>query len=290
MYDAGFRANHLCGAKMALVNMHRPLSQEVSESSDRVSLDVLQQLGREIFERLVEKGSISDLESLFRDMTRKTSDEKSPEVLARWKAPTFPVLQDTIALVERLRTPEWQRNPRREPAVLPEVFRLKVATLAFHFPRAAGQEEAFVERLSALIDELARRPAPYHVNWQNFKREATYAHHNVRKRLMRLALIFGSLEGVDIDNPTLSDYLRVDLASYIVERSFRDGPQVKAAAAELKQMLRTWTEGPVEEFRTSAKEVVDKLRPFRDNEWFFEGDLEWAGIRGDDSDSEKDSE
>ncbi|TKW53927.1 hypothetical protein CTA1_109 [Colletotrichum tanaceti] len=80
--------------------------------------------------------------------------------------------------------------------------------------------------------------------------------------------------------PTLVDRLRVDMAKQLAEHA--PDPNDKDAVTRLKAMLRSWAECPVEDFRSAARDLLDKLQRGFGKEWFNTGeDLEWASSDSD---------
>lgn len=298
LYGGGRFAIELYGAEDCFAVMHKTtLSQEVADTSNRITSSMLQEFALEVAGELIRSGHPSYVVSLFDSMTSAMLEEKSLESLQRWKTTTKPVLQKIIGRVEGLRTSAWQRNPKRKPQVLPDTFRLKVAMLAV--PPGLNLEEEVVREVSDLINDLAGSREPYHENWAHLKRHIVHMHADWKPRLAHLALRFGSLENVNVENPTLADYLRIDMAKTLVEQA-RD-PKDKNIAVDLKATLRSWAECPIESFRDSARDAVQTMRSHRysgwftdggdqaweDKQWFTDGDgLEWADKGPDDSDAE----
>ncbi|KAF9880353.1 hypothetical protein CkaCkLH20_02307 [Colletotrichum karsti] len=290
LYGTSGQSINNCGIDQALRQMHRPIGLEACDSSDRVTMEMLQHLGNEIFEKLLQ-GGMPQVESLFRAMTPKDYLETDREVLARWKAAALPVLENVIVRVEQLRTPQWQRDPRRKPHVLPDAFRLKATMTIFDFPVEIGHDDVFVKEVLGLISVLAETRASYHANWEYVKQKAFYVNQELRIHLMRLGIRFGSLDDIDVENPTLADYLRVDLAKFLVERGHPQAPKDKTEISDLKKMLRSWAESPVEDFRNSAREMVLNLKRSRDCAGFTRGGyLRGARTGAEDSDSDEDSD
>ncbi|KAL0933716.1 uncharacterized protein CTRU02_210515 [Colletotrichum truncatum] len=287
MFGGGSRAINLCGTDSLLKTMHHATGQQVSDSSERVTSDMLQKFALEVFQQLIYRGDVSRLESLVNSVTPTITGEKSPEAVESWKSITLPILQKVIATIEELRTLEWQRNPERKPKVLPDSFRLKVATLVL--PLQVDQEEAFVNDVSGLINELVDSGVPYHHRWDYLKQSVINSHIDWKPYLMRLAVPTGTLHDIDVEKPTLASYLRIEFARHLLENGFPDAPKGKAVVAALKKMLHDWVKSPVEEFRRHAREVVHTLKHASDNEWFSRGEpLQWAETEDGDSDGEGD--
>ncbi|GKT65434.1 DNA-binding protein HEXBP [Colletotrichum tofieldiae] len=276
LYGRGKFTMSRYGCTDYLAVMHRNIiSREVLEPSNRIKLDMLQQFAHEVARGLISGGDSSYTVALFKSMTSAMVDEKSLEALHQWKATTLPVLQNSFTHVIELRTPTWQRDPKRRPSELPSTFHLKVAMLAV--PPGLGFEQTFVDDVTILIKELAENTAPYHENWEHLKYQVLHYHAGWRPRLAHLALLFGSLESVDVGHPTLVDHLRIDMAKQLLERAY--DPKDKEVVMRVKQMLRSWAGCPVEEFRHGARDTLNRLQGGFGKEWFNTAeDLEWTDL------------
>ncbi|KZL63359.1 hypothetical protein CI238_10501 [Colletotrichum incanum] len=283
LYGRGKFTMSRYGCTDCLAVMHQNIiSREIFEPSDRIPLDMLQQFAHEIAHGLISSGDSSYIVALFKRMTSAMVDEKSIEALHQWKATTLPVLQNILTHIMKLRTPAWQLDPKRRPSELPSTFHLKVAMLAI--PPGLGFEQTFVDDVMVLIKELSENTAPYHENWEHLKYQVLHYHADWRPRLAHLALLFGSLENVDVEHPTLVDHLRVGMAKQLAERAY--DPKDKEVVVRFKQMLRSWTDCPVEEFRHSARETLNKLQGGFEKEWFNTGEVqEWMDLDSDETSS-----
>ncbi|KAI8311798.1 hypothetical protein K4K61_011477 [Colletotrichum sp. SAR11_59] len=252
-----------------------------------VTVELLQQFAREVFDSLVRSGDVDVLEEFFRSMTPMENNEDNVESLARWKLITLPMLEEVIAKIAKLRTLEWQKDIRREPARLPDTFRLKSALVVF--PVNDDEEEIFIKDVMRLIEELAPLKGPYHKKWEYFKTKSMKPCRDRRRRMFHLAIRLGSLNGVDLDSPSLPDQLRVELAAFLLDKGHPFVAKDPDVVAGLKAMLHEWAESPIEEFRTSAMKIVDGFKKAGNDDWFTRGGgLDWVKIETDNSDSEED--
>ncbi|KAI8245597.1 hypothetical protein K4K55_001265 [Colletotrichum sp. SAR 10_96] len=263
--------------------------KDTPDSSGYVTVEVLQQFAREVFDSLVRSGDVDFLEEVFRSMTPMENNEDSVESLARWKLITLPILEEFIAKIAKLRTLEWQKDLKREPARLPDTFRLKSALVVF--PVNDDEEEIFMKDVMRLIEELAQMKGPYHKKWEYFKTKSMKPCRDRRRRMFHLANRLGSLNGVDLDSPSLPDQLRVELAGFLLDKGRPFVAKDPDVVAGLKAMLREWAESPIEEFRTGALGIVEGFKKAGDDDWFTRGGgLGWARFETDDSNSEEDIE
>ncbi|KAH0428993.1 hypothetical protein CcaCcLH18_08746 [Colletotrichum camelliae] len=287
LFDKDTAAVRQTGTFHLLTQMHHP--SRLSPDSDYVAAELLQQFAREVFDSLTSSGDVGFLEEFFRGMTPMENNESDVDLLARWKLITRPTLKEIIANIAKLRTLEWQRDLKREPARLPDTFRLKSALVVF--PVNDDEEEIFMKDVMRLIEELTQIKGPYHKKWEYFKTKSMKPCSDRRRRILHLAIRLGSLNGVDFDSPSLPDQLRVELAGSLLEEGHPFVAMDPDVVASLKAMLRDWAESPIEEFRTSAMDIVDGFQDAGDNEWFTRGGgLSWARIETDDSDNEEDIE
>ncbi|EXF84971.1 hypothetical protein CFIO01_02184 [Colletotrichum fioriniae PJ7] len=237
-----------------LEQMHLPhMSKEVANPNDRITVDMLQRFAQDFVDGLISHGDPSYVEALLRHKSEAMMREKNPEMLKSWQLTTQPVLRSVIARVEELRTPSWQHDSMREPKTLPDPFRLKVAMLAVP-PGGADMDALFAKEISALIDELANGPALYHNNWIHLKHQLARNYSVWTPRLVYIATILGDLSNINVESPTLADYLRVEMARDLTKRA--DSPKVRNDINKLKEILRSWKESAVEKFRSDQRDIA----------------------------------
>ncbi|KAK1722774.1 uncharacterized protein BDZ83DRAFT_754052 [Colletotrichum acutatum] len=237
-----------------LEQMHLPhMSKEVANPKDRITVAMLQRFAEDFADGLISHGDPSHVEALLEHKSEAMMREKNPETLKSWQLTTQPVLRSVIARVEELRTPSWQHDPMREPKALPNPFRLRVAMLAVP-PGGADMDALFAKEISALIDELANGHAMYHNNWIHLKHQLARNYSVWTPRLVYIATILGDLSNVNVESPTLADYLRVETARDLIKQA--DYPKVRNDINKLKEILRTWKESPVEKFRSDQRDIA----------------------------------
>ncbi|KXH50858.1 hypothetical protein CSAL01_12013 [Colletotrichum salicis] len=202
-----------------LKHMHLPhMSKEVADPNDRITVDMLQRFEEDFAHRLISHGNPSYVESLFENLSATMMRENNSKALKSWQSTTQP------------------HDPMREPKALPDTFRLKVAMLAVP-PAGTDMDALFAKEISALIDELANEHALYHNHWPHLKDQLGREFPNWKSRLVYLAIILGDLSNVNIESPTLADYMRVEMARDFTKRA--DDPKVRNDANKLKEILRT---------------------------------------------------
>ncbi|OHE99681.1 hypothetical protein CORC01_05039 [Colletotrichum orchidophilum] len=282
LYGADEQKIALGGWTDCLARMHQTdMSKQVVNPNDRITVEMLQQFAKDFADGLISHGIPSHVEALFKTMSSTMVKEKNPEALQRWQSTTQPVLRSIITRIEELRTASWQRDLKRKPKALPDTFHLKIEMLAFP-PGAADLDASFAKEISALIDELATGHTPYHNNWAHLRHWLARGSPAWMPRLAYLAVLMGDLSNVNVENPTLADYMRIEMAKDFMMRAHN--PHDKNVVAKLKEMLRTWAECPVENFRSDAKDGLASFHNGWGSDWFTEdGGLEWAD---EDSDEE----
>ncbi|TEA17018.1 hypothetical protein C8034_v000563 [Colletotrichum sidae] len=247
-----------CGANLLIESMHMPWSEAVTDPAERVSPEMIQNFARQLLDSHIQSGDISRLEDLFAISKAKVVAQSDLRDFEQWRSTTLPIFEDAIACVQALRTPQWQRDLNRQPRKLPNVFLLKVRLFAL--PANTVLEREFVRRLTELITELAEHGRPYHDDWAQLKDAAIRVHASWRPHLVRLGVLLGSLEGIDVENLALADRLRIEMARHVLEGGHRFDPEERGLETEVKTMLRSWATFPVEEFRTSAEDFVAQVR------------------------------
>ena len=176
-----------------------------------------------------------------------------------WLENGRPVLERIISRIESLRTPEWQRDPRREPAVLPPTFRLRLWLLSYpDYPSATAKSsdkcKIFAEELVALIDEIVSRNTTYHEDLQHL---VTAASRCPPKDKACVACHLGSLSSVSSSTSTV-DLLRVELADTLFKGAKLPlNGDVRKAAGEV---LGSWRASEVEEIRMRGLRIIRQLQ------------------------------
>ncbi|KAK4455093.1 hypothetical protein QBC34DRAFT_316368 [Podospora aff. communis PSN243] len=183
-------------------------------------------------------------------------------------ANAVPVLERIISRVDRLRTPEWQRDRHRHPRRLPDTFETRLRILPFpstsfnnHSEPASDAEiAAFGNQVITLIDELVRRGTPYHDDWNTLK--AAVCRSPVSKSdFLRIALVLG--QGVadpdDPREPTLTEYMRAELARELIRKG--EDPKDRAVLRRTRDLLvLQWKHSHNEVIRERARATIKGLK------------------------------
>ena len=183
-------------------------------------------------------------------------------------AHAMPVLSKIVERIDRLRTPEWQRDRHRHPRRLPDTFETRLRMLPFpstsfndHAEPASNAEiQAFATEVISLIDELVRRGCPYHDEWNTLK--TTVCRSPVSKSdFLRIAVVLG--KGVaDPLNPrqlTLTDYMRVELARELIRKG--EDPRDRDVMRQARDLLvLQWKHSHDEVIRERARATIKGLK------------------------------
>ena len=168
-----------------------------------------------------------------------------------------PVIMDIVAFIEAARS-----APGR-PSTLPNSFYLQARVLPIPYssdrtPVSAKDVDVFVEELSALVEQLARRRLPYHTDFAKLRTELG----SIRQQdLAAIAVGVARIEDVvDEDEPSLADYLRLELVADFIQR-IADLTDLKMSQ-KMQALVSAWQICKAEELRTmgeAARKQVDKL-------------------------------
>ena len=183
-------------------------------------------------------------------------------------ANTIPVLEGIVSRVGSLRTPEWQRNRHRHPRRLPDIFETRLRILPYpstsfnnHSEPAPDAEiTTFATEVISLVEELVRRGTPYHDDWNALK--AAICRSPVSKSdFLRIALILG--QGIadpdDVREPTLTEYMRAELARELIRKG--EDPKDRAVLRRTRDLLvLQWKHSHNEVIRERARATIKGLK------------------------------
>jgi hypothetical protein len=163
--------------------------------------------------------------------------------------------EEMIAHVSSLRTREWERDPKRSPAVLPDVFPWRLLLLTY--PREDGSDgepecKAFAKQIATLVDEISG--GVYHEKLEKLKEQTKYTS---RRGKVLTALFLGDISKTRLSWLTTSDIIRVDVAAYLLLESGH--VHVKSHEDRVKALLNSWTESENEEVRRTGYKVSEAL-------------------------------
>jgi hypothetical protein len=162
-------------------------------------------------------------------------------MLPRWQTYCKPLIQYMIDRIETTRTPEWQRDPLRRPASLPDTFQLRLWLLTYPPAKPHQSEPAdeakrakFAAELRGIVGELATSGRPYHVRFAQVVEVAKLCY---EQEWAGLAARLGALEpGQEEREFTMEELLLVELADEVLKVKWE--PEEKCAGLrEVKEML-----------------------------------------------------
>ena len=211
--------------------------------------------------------SFSEWNTFVRDLEPPLSKNHRTEDKEAWLVNAKPVLQRIIAGIDSLRTPAWQRNPRREPTILPPTFPLRLWLLSYpSLPTSSATATAtetdkcklFADQLSALVDEILARGTTYHAELAHL---LTAASRSPPEHKASIACTLGCLLPSSPASSSVSaaTLLRVELA----ETLFKDAkllPRDSADRKATKDVLASWRGSECEEIRMRGLRVTHQLQ------------------------------
>lgn len=180
------------------------------------------------------------------------------EHLKRWQWNNMPMIEYTIERVNSMRTPEWQSNPDRQPAILPGTFPMRLWLL--HHPTYQNDADHgehvvdFAKGIRALVDyELLPDQRPYQ---ERYALVESAAQVGWLKDYLRVAVIVGDVDP-DLAQLSLAELLRVRLAKVLVEKAER--PDDLRDIDDLKAMLARWRRSMDEDVRRAGLLATKRL-------------------------------
>ncbi|KAJ4359005.1 hypothetical protein N0V95_002540 [Ascochyta clinopodiicola] len=175
-------------------------------------------------------------------------------------------IEAMFAHVNGIRTRNWEVDPNRKPAVLPDTFNWKLSLLSYpltsiYNDNNATREQAckqFADELSAIIDEISH--SMYYTkiiliqgricNGRNLSNK------DFKDNLMLSALYLGNISKTRLSWLTTPDLLRVELAAGMVMET--KGMDNGALRPSLKTMLESWIANENEEVRRTGYKVQNE--------------------------------
>lgn len=177
-----------------------------------------------------------------------------------WVENCKPVLSRIITHIESIRTPEWQRDPNRHPAILPDTFWTKLWLLPYpHLPlsiQASGSDsELFAREILAALREIVELGI---ANYEKFRQLKTALKRCEPEKKVEVALCIdrgAEHEHDSSDHGDLGDYpLRIELADTLLE-------SVKTSR-ETDQQIYEHAKGLIERWKGNSDEGV-RMRGWR---------------------------
>ncbi|KAF1968905.1 hypothetical protein BU23DRAFT_513967 [Bimuria novae-zelandiae CBS 107.79] len=176
----------------------------------------------------------------------------SSPISKSWADRYKPLVEAIILYVEGLRTREWDRDPNRRPAVLPNTFALRMHLLQFasryseHSPHSEEHCAAFAARVAKIADQIAG--GLYHAKFLELKNSLKYVRGEDR---LRVACHLGDVSKTRLSWLSLQDCLRVELAASLLYEDVREKREDELAE-RVEALRASWRASENEEVRRWA--------------------------------------
>ena len=168
---------------------------------------------------------------------RKREDQQ-----VAWYKYCRPQVEYMVERINATRTTEWQHNPQRQPARLPDAFPLRLWLLTYPSRpwRADAEQEQrrdrFVAELYSLIDSLAESGRPYHAHFQLVGAAARRCY---EKDWAFIAWRLGALQEEQTRRDlTIAELLKAELADRLLQGA--EQPVTEQVMAGVRDMLAGW--------------------------------------------------
>ncbi|KAJ4299806.1 hypothetical protein N0V90_005052 [Kalmusia sp. IMI 367209] len=167
-----------------------------------------------------------------------------------WADHYKPIVEAIILFIESIRTRDWERDPNRNPRVLPDPFKLRMRLLQYsaqHSDAADDDEEhckAFSARVVKIIDQITG--GLYHAKFEQLKDALRFVRGGNR---LRVACYLGDISKTRLSWLTMQDHLRVELAAGLVREGMGQGSVNKELARRIDALKESWKASESEEVR-----------------------------------------
>lgn len=173
-------------------------------------------------------------------------------------------IEHLITCVNNLRTRDWERNPDRIPAVLPDTFKWRLELLAYPGHTTSDSDEAreesskdLAQQLAALIDDISG--SVYHIKLEQIKERL-----EDEDQAVLTALFLGDISKPRLSWLTMSELLKVYLAAEMMLQS--RGRDIGTLGDRVRELLGTWTASENEDVRRTGHRLRGQLLD-ADGEW-----------------------
>ena len=183
------------------------------------------------------------------------------EIIQAWVCNAEPVLQRIIDEIERLRTPEWQKNRERRPRILPETFTYRLWLLDYPILHPTDpwltRCAMFAEQLSEKLDEVFQLGISHHAKLREI--QAAASRHPI-EQCAEVACWLGLhtvVKGLDRGSPMLQKaLLRVELADDLFMDVLKNIPGNRTdTLEEVRKIAWLWQQSEIEEIRMRGLRV-----------------------------------
>ena len=241
-----------------------------SAVSDGIQIQQVQEIVFEQAETLLKLGDVSfkrwdrfmlSLLVLQNPQSQSDQDRKA------WLANAKPVLLRIITRIDALRTPAWQRDRCRQPAVLPPTFGLRLQLLDYPQPCSSSDDYAvFAQQLVSALQEVLNLGLAHRTKVDEVEAALWRC---LPEDIIRLACYLGNIEPEDPER-SQENMLRVELTDKALRRAQQNLSQRSIANKQL-YAVKNWQDGDkvlqsirtmLEGWRKSELEEI-RMREFR---------------------------
>ncbi|KAL9038483.1 MAG: hypothetical protein Q9180_003109, partial [Flavoplaca navasiana] len=175
-----------------------------------------------------------------------------------WEEHCAPILNAIIDRVEAYRNDaQWRDNPSRKPQFLPPIFDLRLMLIeSIHHDEYAKIAGEVLNLLNTLIDS----GRPYHRALNQTKNRFFGSLRTEAQ--VHIACILGTIDDTDDNNPSIIDFLRVDLAHWLLrhaDRKREGSDAIREAFKKSEVVLASWKRSKVEELRMRGAVGFDRV-------------------------------
>jgi hypothetical protein len=229
----------------SLLSQTSSLSEEAGLSTKKVQESFLKQFTALLWNDAPRYIQLSQL------ISRNLEPTKFDEA---WLKGQKPIVEAIIMYIETIRTRDWERDPNRQPSVLPETFYLRLWILKYPqvhigestaLPLSTEQEGAcktFADQLAKIVDQICVKI--YHVKFELVKDTVRNYVSGIHRIVVGCYL--GDIEKTRLSWLTRPDELRIELAASLLH-----GMVVKDTGAKerVDRVLWSWRKSESEEVR-----------------------------------------
>lgn len=226
-------------------------SRKYSVVSDGYQISHVQDLVLEQAEALLQLAdrSIGHWNAFMAALEPPVAEHCSEQDRKAWLMNAKPVILRIIKRIDALRTPAWQRDRNRQPAVLPPVFSLRLWLLDYpqlsQSPDAAERCVIFAQQLVSVLRETIDLGLAHHAKLGEIESAASSC---LPKDDIRVACCLGNIEQEDTGRLQES-LLRVELADAMLRKAKLPRNQHDETLQSVKAMLEAWRNCEIEEVR-----------------------------------------
>ena len=234
-----------------------------SVASDGFQILHVQEIVIEQAEALLQlaDASFRDWNSFMIPLTPPIGQSRSEQDRKAWVANSKPVVLRIIRKIDALRTPAWQRDRNRRPAVLPPTLAFRLWLLdypqLYQSPHAAQRCAMFAQQVVSVLQEILDLGLAHHADFD--KVESYTSRCLLPEDGTRVACCLGKVELEDSTKLQMN-LLRVELADALLCKA--EPPQNKDDAIwqSIKHMLEAWQKSELEDVRMREIRLRKRLK------------------------------